>query len=73
MQDTLSCPLLLKADPPASHQQIAHALGHPPEPGLMEPLLGLESPARPGFERKPAGMFLDIYNYVHMHKLNKSK
>ena len=35
--------------PPASHQQIAHALGHPPEPGLTELPLGLESPARPGF------------------------
>ena len=26
--------------PPASHQQIAHAMGHPPEPGLTEPPTG---------------------------------
>ena len=39
--------------PPASHQQIAHALGHPPEPGLTEPPLGLESPARSGFGLRP--------------------
>ena len=35
--------------PPASHQQIAHGLGHPPESALTELPLGLESLARPGF------------------------
>ena len=41
--------------PPASHQQIAHEMGHPPEAGLTElpPPLGLESPARPGFGLRP--------------------
>ena len=52
--------------PPASQQQITHALGHPPEPGLTEPPLGLESPARPGFGLRPnpgeklGGTFLRI-------------
>ena len=53
MQETLSLPLLLTAGPLASQQQIAHALGHPPEPGLTESPLGLESPARPGFGLRP--------------------
>ena len=52
--------------PPASHRQIAHALGHSPEPGLTEPPLGLESPVRPGFGLRPnpgeklGGTFLRI-------------
>ena len=35
--------------PPASYQQIAHGLGHPLEPALTEPPLGLEPSARPRF------------------------
>ena len=52
--------------PPASHRQVAHALGHSPEPGLTEPPLGLESPVRPGFGLRPnpgeklGGTFLRI-------------
>ena len=39
--------------PIASHQQIAHGVSHPPEPGLTKSPLGLESPARPGFGLHP--------------------
>ena len=52
--------------PPASHQQIAHGLGHPPEPGLTEPPLSLESPAR----WKPAAMFLRIRSDIYSGKLS---
>ena len=46
---TPSLPPAFDSWPPASHQQIAHGLGHPPESALTELPLGLESLARPGF------------------------
>ena len=59
IQDTLPCPLAFDSWPPASHQQIAHGLGHPPEPALTEPPLpGFRVASEP--RRKPAGMFLRI-------------
>ena len=60
--------------PPASHRQIAHALGHSPEPGLTEPPLGLESPVRPGFGLRPnpgeklGGTFLRIRLDICLNK-----
>ena len=61
--------------PPASHQQIAHWLGHSLDPILTEPPWGSELPARPGFGlclnpgKNLVGMFLRIRSDIYLQKI----